>query len=112
MPRSANCWRCTTRRTRALEIADREKLFLDGFGDGRPRLFRSPAAKEKSQMPCAALAAAERPQEQEEQDGPLQEAAPVRPQNILTSAQGALPRPYPKRNGVRPGHKFGYIVTR
>src|ERR1700687_4735786 len=85
-PRFANYWRCTIRRTLALEFAAGETLFLGGFGDGALHLLPSPPAKEKSQMPCAALAAAERPQEQEKQDGPLQDAAPVRPQNILTSA--------------------------
>jgi hypothetical protein len=58
------------------------------------------------------LAAAERPQEQEKQDGPFQHAAPVRPQNIFTSAQGALPRTQRKRDCMRPGHEFKYIVKR
>jgi hypothetical protein len=61
-------------------------LLSGGFGDGGARFFRSTPAEEKSQMPGAALAAAERPQEQEKQDGPLQYAAPVRAQNIFTAA--------------------------
>jgi hypothetical protein len=69
-----------------LNLQPGETLFLGGFGDGALHLLPSPPAKEKSQMPCTALAAAERPQEQEKQDGPLQDAAPVRPQNIFTPA--------------------------
>jgi len=87
-------------------------LLFGGFGDGGVCDFRSAAAKEKSQMPGAALAAAERPQEQEKQDGPLQEAAPVRPQNILTSAERAPPSSNQKRDCVRSGHVFQYIVNR
>jgi hypothetical protein len=63
-------------------------------------------------MPGAALAAAERPQEQEKQDGPLQHAAPVRPQYIFASAQGTLPRTHPQRDCMRSGHKLKYIVIR
>jgi hypothetical protein len=62
------------------------RLFFGGFGNGGVHYFRPAAAEEKSQMPRAALAAAERPQEQEKQYGPLQDAAAVRPQNILASA--------------------------
>jgi hypothetical protein len=87
-------------------------LLFDGFGDGGARYFRSPPAKEKSQMPGAALAAAERPQEQQKKDGPLQHAVPVRAQNVLASAQGTSPRAEPKRDGVRSGHRFKYIVKR
>jgi hypothetical protein len=71
-------------------------LLFGGFSDGSARRIRSPAAKEKSQMPGAAPAAAKRPEEQEKQDGPLQNAAPVRAQNIFTSAKGASPSAYPK----------------
>jgi hypothetical protein len=60
-------------------------LLSGGLGDGGARCFRSAPAKEKRQMSGAALAAAERPQEQEKQDGPLQYAAPVRAQNIFTA---------------------------
>jgi len=67
-------------------FSENSALLFGGFGDGGVHHFRPAAAKEKSQMPGAALAAAERPQEQEKQDGPLQDASPVRPQNILTSA--------------------------
>ena len=70
----------------------------------------SAPAKEKSQMPGAALAAAERAQEQEEQDGPLQYAAAVRAQNIFTSAKRASPTAQPKRDCVCPGHNFKYLV--
>jgi len=71
-------------------------LFFGGLGDGGGRCFRAPPAKEKSQMPGAALAAAERAQEQEEQYGPFQDAAAVRAQNIFTSAKRALTRAHPK----------------
>jgi hypothetical protein len=67
-------------------------LFLRGFGDNLAYYFPPTAAKEKSQMPRGALAAAERPQEQEEDDGPLQNAAQVRAQDIFASAKRAAPR--------------------
>jgi len=57
-------------------------------------------------MPGAALAAAERPQEQEEQDAPFQEASPVRPQNIVAPAERAPPGSNPKRDCMRSGHKY------
>jgi hypothetical protein len=69
-----------------LKLQPEKQLLFGGFGDGVARFFQLPPAKEKSQMPGAALAAAERPHEQGKQDGPLQDAAPVRPQNIFTSA--------------------------
>jgi len=56
------------------------------------RGFHTAAAKEKSQMPGAALAASERAKEQEKQDGPLQDTTPVRAQNIFASAKRAPPR--------------------
>jgi hypothetical protein len=87
-------------------------LFLRGFGDNTAYSFPPAAAKEKSQMPRAALAAAERPQEQEEQDGPLQDAAPVRAKDIFASAKRAAPRAQTKRDCMRSGHKSRYIVKR
>jgi len=66
-------------------------LHFGGFGDGVARRFRSAAAKEKRRMPCAALATTKQHQEQEKQDGPLQNAAPVRAQNIFTSAKVTSP---------------------
>jgi hypothetical protein len=87
-------------------------LLFGGFGDGGVRYIRAAAAKEKSQMPGAALAAAERPQKQEKQDGPFQDAAPVRPQNIFTSTERALPSSNPKRDCMRSGHFLQYIVNR
>ena len=76
----------------------------------------SPGAKEKTQMPRAALAAAERPQEQRQQDGPLQHAPPVGAQDILASAKRTSSRTPRKRNRVYLRHKShpGYLrmITR
>jgi len=66
-------------------------LLFGWFGDGAPRRIRSPAAKEKSQMPGAGPAATEWLEELEKRDGPLQNAAPVRAQNTFTCAKGASP---------------------
>jgi hypothetical protein len=71
------------------QISENCGLFFGGFRDAASHFLQSTAAKEKSQMPGAALAAAERPQEQEKQHGPLQHAAPVRTQNIFTPAKWA-----------------------
>jgi hypothetical protein len=71
-------------------------LLFDGVDYGGTYCFRASSAKEKSQMPGAALAATERPEEQEKQDGPFQNAAPMRAQNIFTSAKRALTSAYPK----------------
>jgi len=83
-----------------------------GFGDGASRLAPLPAAKKETQMPGAAFAAAERPQEQERQDGPFQHAMPVRADDILVPAQRALARAHPKRNCVRFDHEYQYIAVR
>jgi len=87
-------------------------LLLGGFGkDGRGDPH-SPSAEEKRYMPGAALAAAKRPQEQGQQEGPLQNAPAMRAQNILASAQRAMPGSETDRNGVRSGHEFGNIAMR
>jgi hypothetical protein len=51
------------------------------------------AAKEKSQMPGAALAATEWAKQQGNEDSPLQNATTVGAQNILAAAEGAFPGP-------------------
>jgi hypothetical protein len=48
------------------------KLLLGGLSDGGNPLFQFSRTKEKAQMPGAALAATEWPQEQNEEDGPFQ----------------------------------------
>jgi len=73
------------------------ELLFDGFGEGVARCFHA-AAEEKSQMPGAALAAAEWAKEREKKDGPLQDTAPVRTQNIFASAKRAPPRTNPEQD--------------
>jgi hypothetical protein len=46
-----------------LKLRAEKELLFGGFGDGGAGYFRATAAKEKGQMPRAALTAAERPQE-------------------------------------------------
>ncbi len=72
------------------------RLIFGGFRHGLARCFHSPPAKEKGQVPGAALAAAKRPDEQKKEDAPLQHAAPVRTQNILAAAERAASRTHPK----------------
>jgi hypothetical protein len=88
------------------------ELFFRGFGNSGACTFQMAATKEKRQMPGAALAAAERPHQQKKHDGPLDEPAPVRTQNVPAAAERALPRTDPEGNRVRPGHKLKYIVRR
>ena len=45
-----------------------------------------PTTKEKAHVPRAALAAPERAQQQGQEDRPLQDRFPVRPDNVLASA--------------------------
>jgi hypothetical protein len=67
-------------------ISENCGLILAGFGDDGSRFMQSPTTKEKSQMPGAAFAAAERPHKQENQEGPFQHAVTVGTQNILAPA--------------------------
>jgi hypothetical protein len=62
-------------------------------------------AEEKRQMPGAALAAAKWPQ-QHQQEGPFQDAAAVRTQNVFASAQRASAIAPPDRDGMSPVHRF------
>jgi hypothetical protein len=64
-----------------------------------------PRAEEKTQVPRAALTAAERPQEKRQQDGPLKNAAAMGSQDILASANRSLPCGYLERNRIYLGHK-------
>ncbi|MBZ5698842.1 MAG: hypothetical protein LAN18_09875 [Acidobacteriia bacterium] len=47
-------------------------------------------------MPRAALAAAERPQQQRQQDGPFQQPPAMGTQHIIAPAKRATPCSYPK----------------
>ena len=58
---------------------------------GGAHLFPSAPAKEKAQLPGAAIAAAKGPQEQEKQNGPFQHAMPAGTRDILAPAQRAPP---------------------
>jgi hypothetical protein len=71
-------------------------LIFGGLGHGRLRNLHPAPAKEKRKMPGAALAATKWPQEQQIQDGPLQEAATVRPQNVFTPAKRAFTETNPE----------------
>jgi hypothetical protein len=66
------------------------------FGDRGFRFLYPPPAEEKTQMPRAALAAAERPQKQGQEKGPFKHATTMGTQYIVAPAKGASPCAHPK----------------
>ena len=70
---------------------------VDNFRSNNFCVLKLPAAKEKAQMPRAALAATIWPQEQRQKDGPFQQAPPLGTQDIFTRAQRTDSRTHGKR---------------
>jgi len=71
-----------------------------------------PAAEEECYMARAALAAAERAEKEQQQNSPLQNAAPAGAQNVLASAERTLPRAQREGYRVDSGHLCRYIAPR
>src|SRR2546427_6828027 len=97
--RFANSSRCTIRPIPAPELGAGTFCLPVGLSDdGRFGFLPLTPAEEEADVPCAALAATERPKEQRRGGDPLRQTAAVGPQDMLSPPERAPAKGGRKRN--------------